>query len=265
MRCLLLLALLCLSAAVPAYPAPVPAGGPDSLWSMAVSLAEANTRWVPGTIYMRMQEVDKHGEPKDEGGHEVWTRLYLGEDGEVASEMIKVLDDGEDVTEEERARLAGEEAGEDDDDGDGGHMTLEGYSPFDPGHQDRIVVLATGRQEEVDGRQCFVFEFEDEREGKDREEKVLGEAWLEAETGIPLKLGYTTDPLPKRVKKMYTTVLYDYDGPDAWYAGSLSLKATGGILFIKKHFSMSLAFSDYWRMPEEADSAGADVDEAVPQ
>ena len=65
--------------------------GPDSLWAKAVSLYEANADRVPGSLYMHMQEVDKHGEPKDDKGQEIWTRLYLNEDGEVDAELVKML------------------------------------------------------------------------------------------------------------------------------------------------------------------------------
>jgi hypothetical protein len=262
MKCVL--AAACVFAAVFAQPADSYAGGVDSLWARAVSLNSANSNWVPGSIYMHMQEVDKHGEPKDGSGHEVWTRLYLGEEGEVESEMVKVLDDGEDITQEERARREKEDAERDDDEDGGDRMVMESYSPFDPEHQGGVEARATGEEEAVDGRPCAVFEFTDERESEDEDEEgtVMGKVWLEIETGIPLKAEYTTDPLPKRVKKMNTTVLYEYSGPEAWYAGSMNIRATGGILFIKKHFSMTMTFSDYWRMPE-ADSVSAGAGEAV--
>lgn len=260
MRHLLLIALICNAIALITVPVPAGAESADSLWAEAVSLMDASAGWVPGNIYMHMQEVDKHGEPKEDRGHEVWTRLYLREDGEVDSEMVKVLDNGEDVTEKERARAEEEE---EDDDG-GGRMTMESYSPFDPEHQDGLAASPTGQEEIVDGRLCAVFEFVDERKSEDEDDDndgtVIGKAWIEYETGIPLKIEYTTDPLPKRVKKMITTVHYEYQGPGEWYAKSMSIRATGGILFIKKHFHMNMAFSEFWRLPDEADSSAASAD-----
>jgi hypothetical protein len=233
--------------------------GPDSLWAKAVFLYEANDDWVPGSVYMHVQEVDKHGEPKDNKGHEAWTRLFLNDEGEVDSELIKVLDNGEDVTEEEKAKIEEEEAERDEDEGEGDEgVAIEGYTPFDAEHQGGLKFRATGEPEMVSGRHCVVFEFEDEREnGDDGEEStVMGRVWLEADTGVPFKMEYTTDPLPKRVKKMDTTVYYAYDGPEDWYAESMSMQATGGILFIKKHFHMNMTFSEFWRMPE-GDEEGA--------
>jgi len=248
-----------------AGPASLLAGeGPDSLWSKAISLYESNDNWVPGSVYMHMQEVDKHGQPKDERGHEVWTRLYLDEDGEVEGELVKVLDNGEDITEEERARREEEERENEDEGGDDDRsVTMEGYMPFDPEHQDGMNFHATGDLEVVNGRRCAVFEFEDERKGEDEDDDdddtvVTGKVWLELEKGVPMKMEYTTDPLPKRVKKMNTTVVFEFTDPDTWRPASMSVEATGGFLFIKKHFHMHMTFDDHWRMPEEGEVVEGD-------
>lgn len=245
-----------------AGPAALPASeGPDSLWAKAISLYEANDNWVPGSVYMRMQEVDKHGEPKEDKLQEVWTRVYPGEDGEVEAELVKALDNGEDITEEEKEKREEEERERDSDDGDGDdRVTMEGYIPFDPEHQCGMSIVVTGDVEVVEGKRCVVFDFEDERKGDDEDDDddmvVMGKVWLDAESGAPLKLEYTTDPLPKRVKKMKTTVMYEFTAPDAWQAASMSVQATGGFLFIKKHFHMHMDFSDHWRMPEEGGDVG---------
>ncbi len=262
----LAMVLVLLSAALCVSPRPAGAeAGPDSLWVKAVALYEANDDWVPGLIHMHMQEVDKHGQPKDDKGQEVWTRLRLGDDGEVEAEVVKILDDGEDVTEKEKAKEEKKETeqGDDEEDGEGDGFTMEGYAPFDPEHQEGLDVRATGEEEVVGGRRCAVFEFVDVREREDEDDDdetvtVTGRAWLEVGTGTPFKVEYTTDPLPKRVKKMNTTVFYELDEPGSWRAGSMNVQATGGFLFIKKHFNMDMTFDDYWRMPdgEETDTDG---------
>jgi hypothetical protein len=226
----------------------------DSLWARAVTLYQANANWVPGSVYVHMQEVDKHGKPKDDRGQEIWTRLFLNEDGEVDSELIRILDDGEDTTEEEKARREEEEEND-----DGNRVTMEGYVPFDPEHQDGLTVTPTGDEDVVDGRRYVVYEFEDERKPEEEDEDgeemtVRGKVWLDVETGVPLRMVYTPDPLPKRVKKMVTSVTYEYEGPEAWRAASMSTQATGGVLFIKKHFNMDMTFDDYWRRPEEGEA-----------
>jgi hypothetical protein len=233
-------------------PRPSGAGAPaDSLWLKAVGLAEKSKDLVPGSIESYMQEVDKHGNPKhEEDFRHSWGRLSLGEDGKVEYESVKVLEKGKDVTEEERAKEAKrrEKGGDEDSDG----FSVEGYSPFDTEAQDRMSIVRCEETESADGKDLAVYEFV-EHPGADRKEEVSGKAWLDISTGVPVKIEYTSDPLPKRVKRMTTTVEYRYSPPDTLVPERFTMDVTGGILFIKKHFHMEMTFSDHWRLPEGYD------------
>jgi hypothetical protein len=226
----------------------------DSLWLKAVDLSEVNDDLVPGSMRMHMQEMDKHGMPKDEDKYyEYWSRLFLGEDGEVSFETIKVIENGKDITEEEKAKEQDREDNEDEDDESESH-SMERYSPFDSEKQERMSVARIDTIEIVNGRDAVPFEFTEQT----ADEKVIrGTAWLEASSGVPIRVEYTTDPLPKRVKSMVTTLEYEAAGPDSLIVRAMSVKASGGFLFIKKHFQMDMTFADYWRLPEdyEADEA----------
>ena len=224
----------------------------DSLWLKAVAISEKNDDLVPGLMKMHMQEVDKHGEPKDlDKYHEVWSTLSLGEDGEVEYEMIKTVENGEDVTEEEKAKEEREKAREKDSDGqEGGDAEsheMRGYNPFDPENQDAVSIVALGDGLAVNGKNTAVYEFS-ERTRDDVE--ISGKVWLEVDTGIPVRVEYTPDPLPKRVKHMVTTMEYEHIYPDSLFVRHMFVEVTGGILFIKKHFHMDMTFDDYWRLPE---------------
>lgn len=217
----------------------------DSLWQKAVELMDTNDDLVPGTMKTFMQEVDKHGEAKDENKYrESWGRLYLREDGEIEYEPLKIIEDGEDVTEEE---IAKEEERKEEDDEDSESDSMEGYSPFDMDSQDRMSAKRSGEGEIIDGKSTVEFEFTEETE---EDEEYSGKVWLEAGTGVPVKVEYTVDPLPKRVKRMVTTMAYEFFAPDSIVVGGMSVDATGGILFIKKHFHMEMTFDNYWRLPE---------------
>jgi hypothetical protein len=232
----------------------------DSLWAKAVALWSLNDDLVPGLIKMHMQEVDKHGEIKDEAKyHEVWSTLGLGEDGEVESGMVKVIENGEDVTEKEKAKLESEQdaeksEGQGKDDEDSESQQMEGYSPFDSESQARVSLKSVGPGGSVSGRSTLLYEFT-ERTEKDVE--FTGKAWLDAGTGAPVKIEYTLDPLPKRVKHMVTTMEYEHIAPDSLIVRSMAVDVTGGILFIKKHFHMAMTFDDYWRLPEDYKSRHA--------
>jgi hypothetical protein len=261
-KMVLLLAAFFLLAVGAARPASAGADAPaDSLWKKAVALWGLNSDLVPGLMKMHMQEVDKHGQVKDEEKyHEVWSTLTLGDDGEVEYELVKVIENGEDVTEKERAKLEQEEdAGKDKDRDQGGEDSesneMEGYSPFDPEDQTRVSFKAIGAGGIIDGIRTMLYEFS---QSTDEDVAFRGKAWLNAATGAPVKVEYTTDPLPKRVKEMLTTVEYEQAAPDSLVVRKMYVDVTGGILFIKKHFHMDMTFDDHWRLPEDYESRHAD-------
>jgi hypothetical protein len=236
MVCILLVPLGCVSASASG------AQG-DSLWIKAVTLSGLNDDLVPGLIKMHMQEVDENGNPKDEDKYnEVWSALKLGEDGEVEYEILKVIENGEDVTAKEKAR---EER--DENQGDSESQGMEGYNPFKAENQHRISFEPMGSGGVIDGRNTVVYGFTEHTD----ENVINGRAWLEASTGVPVRVEYTPDPLPKRVKRLITTLDYEYLPPDSLIVRRLVMDATGGILFIKKHFHMNMTLDDYWRLPEQ--------------
>lgn len=215
----------------------------DSLWLKAVALAGMNNNLAPGSIRMRMQEMDKHGQPKDEDKYyETWSRLFLGEDGKVDFETIKVLENGEDITAEEKAKER-----QRDDEEDGKSHSVRGYDPFDADSQSKMKAVRLDTTDIIDGRATVLYEFTEHSQ----DDKIMtGRAWLDAAGGVPVRIEYTSDPLPKRVKRMITTLEYEYMPPESLIVRRMGVDATGGFLFIKKHFHMDMTFSEYWRLPE---------------
>ena len=223
----------------------------DSLWLRAVDLSEQSRDLVPGTMESFMQEVDKHGKPKDDDKYRhSWGQLSLGGDGEVRYEPVKVIKDGDDITEEEQAKER--ERQENDDKEDSNSFTSEGYTPFKEGAQDRMSIERLDETEMVDGKDLVVYKFVEHPDDGDDEndDKVTGTVWFDVATGVPVKMEYTTDPLPKRVKRMITTMKYAYAAPDTLVVRRMIMDATGGLLFIKKHFHVEMTFDEYWRLPE---------------
>jgi len=223
----------------------------DSLWLRAVDLSEQSRDLVPGTMESFMQEVDKHGKPKDEDKYRhSWGQLSLNGDGEVEYEPAKVIKDGEDITEEEQAKERERQEKEDEEDSES--FTSEGYTPFRGGAQDRMSIERLDETEMVDGRGLVVYKFVEHPADDDDEDddKVAGTVWFDVATGVPVKMEYTPDPLPKRVKRMITTMEYAYAAPDTLVVKRMIMDATGGLLFIKKHFHMEMTFDEYWRLPE---------------
>lgn len=218
----------------------------DSLWQKAVALAEANQNWVPGLITNTVEAVNKKGESKGIV-EETWIRLSLGENGEIAEEFVKVIEKGKDVTEKRKQEAERVEKSENEsevEEEESGEITMSGGSPFNPEVQERITLKRTDRIEEIEGRRCIVYEFTHEiEEGR----TLKGTTWLEEETGIPLKRQFSPNPLPKHVKRMQHTVNYAITPEGAWRAKGMQIEVTGGILFIKKRFRITVKFSDWWK------------------
>jgi hypothetical protein len=253
MRYLMLLASVCIVAGALGFVSRPRAEAPtDSFWVKAVALAGANDDLVPGLIKMHMQEVDKNGKPKNEDKYyEAWSTLSLGADGEVQYETVRVIENGEDITESEKAK----EQAEDEDEEESESERMEAYNPFDPDSQDRISVVPIGSAGIVGGRNTVVYEFTERTED---DVEISGRAWLEIDSGAPVRIEYTPDPLPKRVKSLTTTVEYEHMYPDSLVARHMVVEVTGGFLFIKKHFHMDMTFDRHWRLPrdEKEDTGG---------
>jgi hypothetical protein len=74
-----------------------------------------------------------------------------------------------------------------------------------------------------------------------------GMAWLEENSGMPLKLEFSLTPLPKRIRSLWTVYLYEVSQPDRWLLKQITISGEGGFLFIKKKFRSTTAFSEFRR------------------
>ena len=81
----------------------------------------------------------------------------------------------------------------------------------------------------------------------------VGKAWLEENSGIPLKLEFSFEPLPKHVKRLWTIYLYETTASGDWFLQEITVQGQGGFLFIKKGFRSTTRFSDYRRRPQKED------------
>ena len=105
-----------------------------------------------------MQEVDKHGKPKDDDKYRhTWGKLSLGDSGEIEYVPVKVIKNGEDITEEEQAKERERQEKEDEEDSEG--FTTEGYTPFNAKVQDRMSIERLDKTEMVDGKALIVYKF----------------------------------------------------------------------------------------------------------
>ena len=245
-------------AAAPAHP---------SLWMQAVSIFQLNKDLVPGKVSQKIQELEKDGRVKSETDVDV--AFSLDGAGKIKTDVVKASKDGKDITAEQRKKAdeaAKKQAKEDakkaakkdaagESDEHSHSFSLED-TPFNPERQNDVRVTETASRETLDGTRCACFEFSYPEKrpagAKGKPATIKGTAWIEESSGRPVKLEYTSDPLPKHVKSMSTTLRYGADTNDSWVLKEMIFEARGGFLFIAKTIRGDISFGDYWKYKEPA-------------
>ena len=245
--------------AAPAHPA---------LWMQAVSIFESNKNLVPGKVSQKIQELEKDGRVKSET--DVDAAYSLDAAGKIKTEIVKASKDGKDITAEQRKKsdeAAKKQAKEDaakkaskkdaagESDEHSHSMSLDD-SPFNPDRQNDVRVTKAASGETIDGTRCACFEFSYPEKlpagAKGTPATIKGKAWIEESSGRPVKLEYVSDPLPKHVKSMSTTLRYGADANDSWVVKEMIFEARGSFLFIGKSIRGDISLGDYWKYVEPA-------------
>jgi len=265
-------------------PAPAGAAAPDStsaaakaqpaLWAQAAKIFEANKDLVPGKVLQKIQELEDDGRVKSESNAEA--SLALDDAGKIKSDIVKASKNGKDVTAKERKRAEerskketakeqkkkdaeknakkNSKSDSDKDSKESSHSFSMGDSPFSPEVQNDLRITETNTRETIGARSCVRFGYtypaRTEKPSKGKPAMVKGTVWIEEGTGNPVKVEFTSDPLPKGAKSMLTTLHYGSDGNGLWILERMEFEASGSLLFFKKRIRGDIAFSDYWKYVE---------------
>ena len=228
-----------------AVPLPLQA---EDLWPKAVQWGQASKDWMPGTMSMVSEMLDKSG--KVEETTAIAFRLVVKPDGEIAQEMVKYVENGNDVTAAKRTEMekAEAEAAAEEKKGAKGKeevsVGVEVAGVFLPDLQKGTQVRPGVTRRAVGGRMGLEHAFTQKQQDGST---VKGTAWLDRETGLPLEVAYTPEPLPKHVKEMATVIRYGPGEGGNWHAVEMVTEGVGGILFIKKRFRFTMKFGDYFQ------------------
>ena len=215
------------------------APGSAELWDRAVELAGENAGWVPGLVQMSTEELNRKGELKN--SRIIWMRLILGENGEIASETVKYLDNGTDKT-QERSDSSGPPGSQ----GNSSSFWSMDDTPFAPDAQNRVTREAVGRTEILDGRPVQTFRYElVNRDGDIME----GTVWIDVEHGAPVRMDMVPKPLPRFVSSLQTSIYFTYTDDEHWLPTRMEIEGEGGFLLVRRAFTMKALLSDHWRIP----------------
>jgi hypothetical protein len=169
----------------------------------------------------------------------MWQRSKPGPKGEVVTETVKVLEDGKDVTREEKPKNNEKNAAK----------NAGGGNPFDPEVQAQLSLKVMDQSRTIAGRDCtgYVFELRNTNGPV-----VRGKAWLDKETGIPSEVeDMTLDPLPdKHLKQLSVTTRYETTTNGVWVAKTMTSSSTMSLLFIKANARTITTFSEHWKRSE---------------
>lgn len=229
-----------------------------ALWTKAVAIFEANKNIVPGSMTQTMEELGGDGSVKSRTESRFRFSPDATEKEGIKTEILSVVKDGKDVTaeqkkqydEQRKKREAQEKKKGAPKNEQRSHSVSSNDSPFSAEVQKEIRAVDTGKRENAGGRGCAVFEFayprRDENDEKSKPYTVRGTAWIDEETGCPLRVDSTRDPLPRGAKRMSSSFLYETRPDGSCVLKEMLFEGEGGFLFIKKRFRVKAVFGDHW-------------------
>ncbi|MFP4484841.1 MAG: hypothetical protein ACOCYG_05170 [Spirochaetota bacterium] len=221
----------------------------DSLWQRAIAVYEANAEWQPRLITVETREYDGRGNLRHE--ETTVTRQYLADDGEIESELVSVIRDGEDITEERREnprsnRSFGPPAGSADE----AESSSDGFEPvytsiFDPEQQPYVEYRRTDRTRAVDGRRAVAFDF---THRPNESAGAEGTVWIATDSGAPLVIESSLEPPVVFLQELAYVYRFETDGSE-WRLRTMQFDVEAGLLMFRRDFDIRMTFSDYFHAP----------------
>ncbi len=220
----------------------------SELWDRAVDLYDAYGDLLPGRMNVQFDQYNGRGGLVSSERREI--AVDVGSSGEVESRITYASKNGEDITEKRRndtvsgAPFGG---GGGDEQSDSPFAGLQ-KSPFDPSEQVRVTVIDTGRSETIGGVRTRIHLFQQSTGG---ENMTTGTVWLAEETGAPVKLTASIEPLPGFIDVFQMIQTFETDSEGRWYMTRMEFVGEGNILFVRRRLESELEFSEYFLPPPE--------------
>lgn len=229
---------------------------PSGLWQKALTVFQKNSDCFPGNVTVFSEVLDRQG--RSDSITKLYFNMTIDDQGALHTELLQAFKDGRDISTDMKKKLEVREA--QDKKTAKKNETLRvslADNPFNPDKQQNVTVRAHDEKQLLFGRICqrFDFSFKTEIVRKDKAEKItwVGKAWLEENSGIPFKLEFSFEPLPKHMHNLWTIYLYEITATGDWGLKEIKVQGQGGFLFIKKSFRSTTSFSNYQRQPQKGD------------
>lgn len=227
---------------------------PTGLWQKALAIFQKNDGLIPGKMEVVSEMLDRRGRPDSVSKY--YFDIIMDDQGKTRTELTRAFKDDKDVSAEMKKKMEVRNDPKEKPAGKNRARTIStDDSPFNPDKQRNVTVRAHAEKQLLFGRLChrYDFTFKADAGGNDDGENPtwVGKAWLEENSGIPVKLEFSFDPLPKRVNSLWTVYLYEVNTAGEWLLKEITFQGQGGFLFIKKRFRSTTSFSDYRRWPRQ--------------
>lgn len=223
----------------------------DTLWQKAKTIAQVNKDWIPGFMISHVKMLNRKGKVKSH--EEIWSEIKE-KNNKIDVTVVKLIKNGKDITEkykkkEEKRKKKNKKKKKKEEKNTFSFDLSD--NPFYAKIHNKVHIEATEEREEIMGKKCVIYKYTQEMKSqlskKKKAVKREGRAWLQEESGFPLKIEFSLNPLPKHTKKFLQTIKYSITDEGHWYVKELNIEGSGGILFIKKYFHSTTFFSKYFK------------------
>ena len=240
-----------------ASPQDEPRADPSALWQKAIEVFRKNSDWIPGKMSVLSEILDRKGRP--DSVTRLDFHILVDDLGNARTELLQAFKNGKDVSAEMKKKQALRETQEKTAAKKNDRYTVSmGDTPFNPDKQQQVTVRAQDEKQLLFGRMCrrFDFSFKTAIRRNEKTENLtwIGKAWLDENSGIPIKLEFSFEPLPKNVHSFWTIYLYEINAGEDWTLKEIHAQGQGGFLFIKKGFRSTTVFTEYRRQPQKGDT-----------
>lgn len=218
------------AASVPRVQVSVDTGHAEQLWQQARQAWTRGEAYKPGQMRIVSDEIDRRGQVSS-STVTLLSMRYVG--GQTQTEVIMATKDGKDVTAQTRADYARRDS----------NASAQTDGPFNP--DDLIPFTASafpdlrrGPSQLQGGFLVLPYEITKKKSGS------VGRLFL-SPAGWPLRMTYTLQPLPPLVSMFEGEVHFSRLENDSLVASQMSFLAEGGLLLVRKRFSIRMEFTDY--------------------
>ncbi|MCJ7523764.1 MAG: hypothetical protein MUP71_00915 [Candidatus Aminicenantes bacterium] len=229
---------------------------PAGLWQKAIEIFRKNSDLYPRKITILSEILDRHDQPGSVT--QLFFIIDMDANGKLVTKLTHALKNGKDISDEMRKKVEIRDLNQDKTPPKKDSLTVSlSDSPFNPERQKNVTFRARAEKQMLFGHFCqrFDFTYQTEIVSKGEPEKLTwsGMTWLDENSGLPLKLEFSLEPLPKRIRSLWTIYWYEISEPDNWVLKKITISGQGGFLFIKKRFRSTTTFSDYRRPPQRGE------------